>query len=50
MPNNKEIGFQSFKMVGKYPVLILNKSLGSSIKIDISKRIINLFPKDCPLT
>jgi hypothetical protein len=50
MPNDKEKGFQSYKMVDKYPVLMLNQSLKSSFKTDIVKRIKNLFPKDCPIT
>ena len=33
-----------------YPVLILNKSLGSMFSVDISKRFINDFPKGCPLS
>ncbi len=33
-----------------YPVLTLNKSLGSMYSIDISRRFLNLFPKDCPLS
>ena len=50
MPNYTEPDFKSYVKVGQYPVLILNKSLGTTYSVDITKRFTNLFPKDCPLT
>ena len=50
MPNYTEPDFGSFVKVGQYPVLTLNKALGTTYSVDITKRFINLYPKDCPLT
>ena len=50
MPNYTEPDFGSYVKVGQYPVLTLNKALGTTYSVDITKRFINLYPKDCPLT
>ena len=49
MPNLTEPSYKQYILYDQYPVLVLNKSLGSMYSVDITNRFTNLFPKDCPL-